>query len=441
MGNADPHRRIAWAMVVGIAFIGIAKLAGLAKELAMAWRFGSGPVADAYALTFSLASWPVAVWASVAASLIVPVLVVARHEGRGDLAVFQKELIAISVASGIVLGLLVFGVLSVGQQLGWAGLSLSRSAEVREMIAPLSLMVPLGVVSSILATWLIASHRQINTLIDGVPSLTLFVALLLLPSANGAVVAWMTVAGFGVQLVALTLVQAERSRALLPRLGLSSSLWRGIWPSLAVLLVGQAILSLSGVIDQVSVVHLGPSSNATIGYANRLLMLLQGLASLAITRALLPILSNPSYGDATARWTISVRWAWLVFLGGLVIGAIGWLLAPIGVQVLFQRGEFTVDDSVRVVEALRFGLAQIPFYCGGVVLAQYVSATQRYSLFLWGNALNLVVKIAANALLIPAFGVPGAMLASALMYATSMVFLWYFGRPRGGRPTLVSGAI
>ena len=46
--------------------------------------------------------------------------------------------------------------------------------------------------------------------------------------------------------------------------------------------------------------------------------------------------------------------------------------------------------------------------------------------------MNLLVKVAANALLIPRLGVPGAMLATAIMYAGSMAFLWIFGRPGRG---------
>lgn len=436
----NPHARIARALIVSVLFIGLAKMAGLAKELAMAWRFGSGPVADAYALTFSLASWPGAVWVSVATVLIVPLLVTGRHDDSAKLDLLRRELFAAAMVLGVILGLLVFLSLNLGLMHGWLDLEADRAVEARRMIGPLSLTVPLAAVSSVLAAWLIASHRQINNLFEGAPSLLLFVALVALPMADGTTVAWATAAGFGLQLVLLGAAQDRPALLLRPRLGFQSRQWPHLWRGLGVLVVSQGLVSVSGVIDQVSVVTLGPTSNATIGYASRLLLLVQSLASLAIVRALLPILASADYGDNHQRWRIAVRWSGILAAGGSLISVSVWFLTPWLVALLFQRGDFNAADTVRVSEAVRFGLPQIPFYCASIVLAQYVAATRRYNLFLWGNGLNLLVKIVANALLIPLLGVPGTMLATAIMYGGSMTFLWIFGRPGDGAAGPAAGA-
>lgn len=438
--ESNPHGRIVRALVLGVLFIGLAKVAGLAKELAMAWRFGSGPVADAYALTFSLASWPGAVWVSVATVLIVPIMVAARHDDSGRIDLLRRELIAATMVLGAGLGLVVFLSLSMSLMQGWLDLSGARAAEAQRMVGPLSLTVPLTAVSSVLAAWLIASQRQLNTLFEGAPALLLFVALITLPMADGTVVAWATFVGCGLQLILLGAVQDRPALLLRPRLGLQSLQWPDIWRGLGVLVVSQALVSASGVIDQVSVLPLGPTSNATIGYASRILLLVQSLASLAIVRALLPVLANADYGDDRARWRIAVQWTTLLAAGGALVSVLGWLLTPWGVTLLFQRGDFTAEDATRVSDAVRFGLAQVPFYCAGIVLAQYVAATRRYSLFLWGNGLNLLVKVAANAILIPRLGVPGAMLATAIMYAGSVTFLWIFGNPGRGTATSMTGS-
>lgn len=430
-------------MVAGIVFIGIAKLVGLAKEIVMAWRFGSGPIADAYALTFSLASWPAAVWSSVATVLIVPIMVAARRGDPMKLDLLQRELLAIAILTGILLAALVFGILQFSLINNWLGLAPDRAAEVSHMVGPLSLAVPLSTICSVLAAWLIASQRQISTLLEGAPSLLLLGLLLSLP-AVGAVdatsaswIAWGTLAGFAAQLVLLAAVQERPSLLLRPSLSFRSNQWPGLARGLTILVLSQALISMSGLIDQVSVASLGPTSNSTINYASRLIFLVQSLASLAIVRALLPILSNDDYGDDRARWRIALSWSLPIFAAGLLISLAGWFLAPFGVSVLFQRGDFSAEDTVRVSEAVRYGLVQIPFFGAGIVLAQYIAATKRYSLFLWGNVLNLIVKVSFNALLIPHFGAPGAMLATAFMYMASMIFLWIFGRPQ--RPPALVG--
>src|SRR3546814_4132080 len=54
----------------------------------------------------------------------------------------------------------------------------------------------------------------------------------------------------------------------------------------------------------------------------------------------------------------------LMVLAGAVVTAVGWLLAPWGVALLFERGAFTADDTVVVAQVLRWGLLQMPFYFG-----------------------------------------------------------------------------
>jgi putative peptidoglycan lipid II flippase len=184
--GSNPHGRIVRALIVGVLFIGVAKIAGLAKELAMAWRFGSGPVADAYALTFSLASWPAAVWVSVATVLIVPLMVAARREDPETLDLLRRELVAAALVLGAGLGLVVFIGLNLGLTQGWF-LASERAAEARRMVGPLALTVPLAAVSAVLAAWLISAQRQINTLFEGAPSLLLFGVLAAMPMADGAV--------------------------------------------------------------------------------------------------------------------------------------------------------------------------------------------------------------------------------------------------------------
>jgi hypothetical protein len=41
------------------------KLAGAAKEMAIAWRYGVSDTVDAYVFVFNLATWPVSLWFGV----------------------------------------------------------------------------------------------------------------------------------------------------------------------------------------------------------------------------------------------------------------------------------------------------------------------------------------------------------------------------------------
>jgi peptidoglycan biosynthesis protein MviN/MurJ (putative lipid II flippase) len=108
---------------------------------------------------------------------------------------------------------------------------------------------------------------------------------------------------------------------------------------------------------------------------------------------------------------------------GIVGAVVAHLLAPWGVAVLFERGAFTADDTLAVARVFSFGLPQLPFYCAGLVLAALLAAAGNYWVIAGIGAVNLAVKVLANFLLIPVFGIAGITLATSITYAVSMAIM------------------
>src|SRR5690606_3542148 len=156
-----------------------------------------------------------------------------------------------------------------------------------------------------------------------------------------------------------------------PRLGLSAEYWPDLVKAAGVMMVGQVAMSFVGPIDQYTAAHLGANANATLGYATRLLSLLLGLGAASVGRAALPVLADVQRrGDAERARKIALKWSVLMGLGGALVTAVGWWLAPCVVSLLFERGAFTAQDTLRVADVVRWGLLQLPFYFGVLVLVQ-----------------------------------------------------------------------
>lgn len=432
-GHGGHHRTIATALVATTGLLVIAKLAGLAKEMMVAFNFGTDVVAGLYAFAFLLALWPVGVWTSVASSVLVPMLVKLDDRSAGGSDQFRGELFALSLIGGILASAVMFGVLRVGADANLFNLSPSANRLLAETAPAFAAITAVGFVNAQLTCQLLASRNPTVSLLDGLPSFCVILFLSLHRSHGPWPLVLGTVFGFVAQTVALMLVQARTWRLSWPRFTFRSDAWPGFWSGVRVLVVSQALLSATGPIDQIAMTGLGHGANATLGYANRIVLLATSLISLALSRAILPVLASASE-DRRKAWSLATTWALALLVAAALASMALAVLAPWIVHLLFERGNFTAQDTLAVSNALRFGLLQMPFYCAGMVLAQYVAATQRYTLFLWGNALNLLVKLAANALLIPPLGVAGAMLATAVMYAVSVAFLWIVGRPGRGAP-------
>jgi peptidoglycan biosynthesis protein MviN/MurJ (putative lipid II flippase) len=207
-----------------------------------------------------------------------------------------------------------------------------------------------------------------------------------------------------------------------------------VWPDFIrfSLVVGASgfLLSMTTVVDQLMVAHLGTAAIATLGYATRILGLATGIGATAITRVILPVLADVETTDSVRARHIATRWALLFLALGVVAMAVGWVLSPVVVRLMFERGAFTAADTVAVVEVLRFGLLQLPFVFAGAIFAQLWAARRSYTAFLYVNGLAVALKLVANFLLIDSFGISGVMIGTAVMYAACLAVLWYFAPRR-----------
>lgn len=191
------------------------------------------------------------------------------------------------------------------------------------------------------------------------------------------------------------------------------------------MLVGQTLMSLTGIIDQFFAAHLGTGAIATLGYANRILALIIGLGAVAVSRATLPTFSKTEAQASTHRPRLAKYWVRLLFLLGVIILIIGWLLGPRGLRLLFERGAFTTEEASAVSNVLRIGLLQLPFLFAALVLVSDLASQREYKLIAINAGLNLFVKLTANLVLVPIMGITGILAATAFMLMVGFAQLWW----------------
>jgi len=134
----------------------------------------------------------------------------------------------------------------------------------------------------------------------------------------------------------------------------------------------------------------------------------------------LPVLADVQRrGDAVRARGLALKWSVLMVLGGAAVTVVGWALAPWLVSLLFERGAFTPEDTLRVAGVMRWGLLQMPFYFGVLVLVQLLASQNRYRIMAAIAVANFLLKAILNQVLAPVMGVNGIMLATSLMYLLS----------------------
>jgi len=417
------HLRIFKGAFRVAVFLVLGKAAGAVKEMAVAYRYGVSDAVDAYQFTMTMATWLPVTIVGVLSVVLIPVLVRLRRAEAAEREQFIRELQGWVAAAGVALALITW--LAWPYVLGWLGQGLSErvgrmTGELLVAFAPVSALL---LVAGISAARLRSHERHVNTLLDSVPAVATLAWVMLAAGAQGVgPLLWGTLVGYLIQTAWLAWLAARADGGFwgAPRLTLRSPHWPELMSAAGVMLIGQVAMSFVGPLDQYAAAQLGSNANAMLGYASRLLSLLLGIGAVSVGRAALPVLADvQSRGDRARARSMALKWSVLMVGAGAAAVAVGWVLAPWGVSVLFERGAFTAANTQAVAHVLRWGLLQLPFYFGVLILVQLLASQNRYRIMAAIAVGNFALKAVLNMVLAPRMGAAGIMLATSLMYVLS----------------------
>src|SRR5262249_33281318 len=146
----------------------------------------------------------------------------------------------------------------------------------------------------------------------------------------------------------------------------------------------------------------------------------------SVARAILPFLSRQSATHEMKAFKTTLRfYLWAVGLGTAVISLCMLLLAHPIVQILFQRGAFTAEDTNRTALTLIgfvFGLTPMAL---GFIASKAFSAVDKNRVLMGIS----VISVFANALFDYIFGhfwqSEGIALATSAVYFCNMIILFF----------------
>ena len=307
---------------------------------------------------------------------------------------------------------------------GWLGLTGPSLGQAINITPTLTLLVPVGMIVSLLSVWTMSIGRHQNTLLESVPSAVILLAVLWSPKWLSEPLIWGTIAGVTLQLIALSIPLRRAGEFKRLKAGFQSPIWQGVWQSIGIVFISQIMSSLTGTVDNFMAASLPLGKISILNYSDRIMALIQGLGATAIARSTLPVFSNKESSSNNNIKDIAFKWALRMFVGGTVVSGVGALLSPYFIQILFERGAFTVNNTHEVATQLRWSLIQIPFYFSAMVLVSALSSGRYYVLIAISGASNLLIKILFVIPLVKHYQLIGLALSTSAMYAVSLAILY-----------------
>jgi putative peptidoglycan lipid II flippase len=435
--GASSHRKVLSAAAIVAAFTFSAKIASAVKELVVASQFGTSDAVDAFLLAFLMPSFAMSVVGGSLNSALLPAYVELR-ERQGQPAAQRLLSSVMTLSLGIlvvvatVLAALVPRILPIVSNV-IAGEKLTLTTELSYLLLPC--LVLAGTTSSWSAV--LNAHGKFARAASAplaIPILSI-VGLLALGSRWGIhALAVGTVAGFAVEAALVGSALRREGVRLVPR-------WTGLTPPVrrvlaqyAPMAAGGLVMSTNSVVDSLMAARLTPGSVASLGYANKLVAFGMGIGAVSLSSAVFPHFSRLVATRDWDRLRRTLRQYVVAMLALTIPVTVAGVLAsrPI-VRLLYERGAFTVADTVVVGEMQALYLLQIPFHLTGLLFVKFVSATAQNRVLMWVSAASTIVNVAANVLLVRWLGPAGIALATSIVYVFTFTVLALWTRSRLAR--------
>jgi putative peptidoglycan lipid II flippase len=422
------------SFVVSAAIIAV-KAVALAKEMVVAYYFGTSGALDAYLIAFLLPSLAVNVFGASFQSALIPALVGSMgadggvDKGRFVSVCFTRYVVALIVLTGVlaVAASLFIDVIGYGHNFS----SDQNTAHLMYLLLPVFFF---GSLSAFFTALLAAKKKFLVAALVPAATSVITVAFLVLFEGRWGIesLAVGVVIGFAVEAAILFLaVMADGARLRVAWAAMSGRT-RDVFRQTRHIAVGAALMSGTTLTDQAIATWLEEGAVSTLSYATRLTAVLLTIA------ASLSTVSLPYFSEMVASrdWHV-LRQTGRRLGGGVILGStiliagVVYFSDPI-IELMFERGNFTESDTRQVAWVQAVFILHLPFYVLAHLGMRVLYAAKKGDLVIWSSVVIFSANFIGNLAFLHIWGVAGIALATVLSYFVGAVMILYFARRRVG---------
>ena len=410
------------SVVVG-AITGGVQLVSLFKEVAVAGFFGPGDQLDAFFIAYMLPAFAINVLGWSLNSALIPAYVGMRERSGSEaadamLAGVTSRTLALLFTASVLLAI-VFPFVLPRLATSFAVDKLALTTRLFFILLPSLTLSALAVVWS----GVLNAHGTYGTAAAAPALVPVVMVLAILVTGHRLGVHAIAVGllvGTTLQCAALAAALRRRRVSLRPRWGPLTPAVRDVFHQYAPAMAGAMLSSSTALVDQSMSAALGSGQVATLNYGSKLVSAMLGVGMVAIGTAVLPHFSRLAAREDWDELRASLRryTTLLIVVSIPVTLVLVGLSAPI-VALLFERGAFRPEDTVRVAWVQQLFALQIPFYLVGILIVRVISALRRNEILMWGAFGNVVLNITFNLYFMRRFGLAGIALSTTLVYVVS----------------------
>jgi len=414
------HADIIKGSILLVAFIIVSKITGVFKDVIVAAELGVGLEMDTFMYAFTLSTMIV--------NPLVQTIINCISTSYSEIDTNEK----LEEFQGTVniLVLIIGGILLISQHLAMPGIieliSDGKNSLEKEKLETyskiLNLYIPLSLIIAVSSTRMLMRKQHVNTLLESLPAVcTILSCLFWVREIDGITLISGFLIGSFLQWTLMEIDQYRRIRRISLSWKISSEILnltrRVCWMLPAMILTTSTI-----VVDHMMASWLGTGYISTLGYATKVLAILLTMTQTVIGRSVMPVLgeirSNPVLLEKTVK-----QWMYISIVGSTLLAGMMAIFAEPVINLLFERGKFSTQETIAVRNVLWAYLLQTPFYLGSTILfiERVIKGKQRELLNM--AVLVFLFNLVLNHVLSSYLSVVGIALSTSICYFIQWTYL------------------
>ena len=190
------------------------------------------------------------------------------------------------------------------------------------------------------------------------------------------------------------------------------------------MIAASLILAFNPIIDQVVSTFLGSGNVAAISFGGKVVAFPLAVAATGMGIAVIPSLASVAAKDDWKTFISAIRSGAIVCFGfGALCAILLIIFARPITALIFQHGEFTHADTIRVAAVQACYAVQIPFYLIGILMVRGLAIVQGTKVLYLINIVGVALNATLDILLGHYWGAAGVALATSCVYFFTAVAL------------------
>ena len=424
--NVSVLRSNGWvkSSFVLLVFGGIARIMALIKEGFVSFHFGVGSDLDFFYQSILIPIFLANMFGSPIAQIVIPELQRLDQEGsRIFIGSFLRFLVNLLVIIVPVAGLLSWMYLSQVNP----SKEIFENVELIVIVLFLSLIVLVQGINSFLLA--IAEFRK-KFYLTHFHSVWLSMAVIFAMYFFGDLVSliWAFFISY-ILFLLMQLVLLNKEFILVKPIYSADKLSTKIKNNYLLVVIAGGLGGSAFFVDQIMAATLQKGGISALQYAFKVITVFTGIAAISFGNVLLPIFAE--YNSRTNKKDMSflLRSSFKkIILMTVPFAILLFVFGELGIQWLYQRGNFVASDTEMVFEIFRGYTLYFPLYVLYYVLIRYLSSTNEYKKLLYLSVFSIFSNITLNLALIEFYGLSGIVYSTVISSGLTLALGFYFIR-------------